>query len=151
MTRDEAQTLIGDFFRRHQLPRVQLNEHNLGGADWPDGCLFFEWEATTGQLHWWARIHHLRATLDHRPLLDALEQAVVAGEDTGGGTLTWHAPSRGFFLRLTLERFPGGHSQALDAHAQAVDRLAAAGLRWLEGRYRDIILAWHARQAPSSL
>lgn len=147
MTRTQAQALIADYFRRHQLPHVKLGEYDRGGADWPDGCLFFEFEPETGQLHWWAKIHNLRAQLDHRPLLEALEQAVQAGEDTGGGTLTWHAPSRGFFLRRSYSGFPGDTPAALDAHALEVDRLAAAGLRWLEGRYRELLLAWYARQA----
>lgn len=141
MTRDEAQALVLNYLRRHGLPDVPFSAQHLGGVDWPGGCLWFEWEPPSGHLNWWAKIHNLRAEIDHRPLLQALQDAVAKGENTGGGELTWHAPSRGFFLKRVVTQYPGTDAVALDAHAAQVDRLAEAGLRWLEGRYREILLA----------
>jgi len=140
MTRNEAQTLIDDYLRRHGLPPVPLSPVHLGGVDWLGGCLWFEWAPETGHLLWWAKIHNLRAEMDHTPLLQALEAAVAAGEDTGGGQLVWHGPSRGFFLRKIVTEYPTDPARR-DALVAEVDRLAEAGLRWLEGRYREILLA----------
>lgn len=141
MTRDEAQALIHDYLGRHGLPAIPLSPAHLGGVDWLGGCLWFEWEPETGCLLWWAKIHNLRASIDPTPLLQALEAAVAAGEDTGGGQLVWHSPSRGFFLRKRVTEYPGTDPARREVLADEVDRLAAAGLRWLEGRYREILLA----------
>lgn len=142
MTRDEANRLIGLYFDHANIPNIALNRANLGGIDWVNGMLYFEWDHQTGELIWRAKVHRFR-NADHPDVMPRIQEAVRQGEDTGGGELEYHAPSRGIFLTRIYVEVPS----ELDAYLVEIDRLAAGGLRWFEGRFREIV---NPSQPPSA-
>lgn len=135
MTREDANRFIGLYFNHVNIPNIGLNRANLGGIDWVNGMLYFEWDDETGELIWRARVHRFRNP-NHPDVMPRLLEAVRQGEDTGGGVLEYHSPSRGIFLTRRYSTVP----QALESGFADIDRLATAGLRWFEGRFRELIL-----------
>ena len=115
----------------------------------PDGMIGFEYDAPGRRLLCYAVIHKPRQEmtlwgLDRHGLQTALDQAVAAGVDTGGGELIWDPEAKGFFLRRTFSEEPKNARRML----REMDRLQAAGEKWFRKHYLEAVQAHVATLAP---
>ncbi len=132
---------------REQPPRI-----TAGGVYQilsPAGHVGFEFDGERQRLHAYSVIHkprqeYPRIGLSREKIQAALEAAVAAGVDTGGGQVVWDEEARGFFLRRTWSEPPPSARQL----NRDVDRLQAAGERWFREHYLAAVLARVGAMAP---
>lgn len=134
MTRDEANTIVTRYSRHIGAKTGGLNAANLGGFDWPEGQLYFEYVPEAQALVCRAKVFKPRGPLNSR-VMPALEAAVRRGEDTGGGSLELHEPSSGIFLSRTY----ADASVPFEQIVQELDRLALTGEIWNRETFRRVL------------
>lgn len=134
MTRDEANTILSRYSRHLGGTTGRLNAANVGGFDWPDGQLYFEYVPEQGSLVCRAKVFVSRTPVAPR-IMPLLEEAIRGGEDTGGGALELHVPSHGIYLTRAYD----DASVPMDQIARELDRVALAGEVWNRETFRRIL------------
>ncbi len=115
----------------------------------PEGMIGFEYDAESQRLLCYAVIPKPRQEmtlwgLDRHGLQTALDRAVAAGVDTGGGELIWDDEAKGFFLRRAFSEEPRTTRRMI----REMDRLLAAGERWFRKHYLEAVKAHVETLAP---
>ena len=132
---------------RQSPPRVEAE--GLYQMLLPGGIIGFEYDAEGRRLHCYVVIHKLRQEmsmwgLDWQGIQTALDKAVAAGVETGGGQVVWDPVAKGFFLQRTYSEEPRSKRQTI----RELDRLLATGERWFREHYLEAVQAHVATLAP---
>lgn len=136
MTREEADYIVVRYTRHIGGPVGRLNAAGLAGFDWVHGQMYFEYVPADRVLVCRAKVFKYTRPVNPQ-VMPVLEAAVRAGEDTGGGALEFHEPSRGIYLTRSYTDASRPFAQV----AEELDRLGLAGEAWIQGTLRKILAA----------
>lgn len=127
MTRDEAvatvQALVQAF--EPSAKTKGLSPKNVGGVSIGEEALYFEYVPEAGTLSVMALVYRFRA-MPKPAVLEAF-RAVEKGEDKGGGTFDYQAPSKSVLLSRAYSAAPAAAKLKKDT-----EQLLAAARRWRE-------------------
>lgn len=141
MTRDEANALV-DLYARHLGGQgAELNEHDMVLFLWEDGQIYMQHLPEEQKLVCGARVHKFPREIHHH-YFEALQAEAARGRDTGGGQLELDPTSKRIFLRRSWTAAP----EDREAFCSQVDRLASAGLVWMQEVYPEVVFPIMARE-----
>ncbi len=141
INRKEADALVDIYGRHRGTNNAKLNELNLILFLWEGGQIYMEYLPGEQRLVCGAKIHRFHREI-HLNYVDALRAEADSGRDTGGGELVLDPVSKGIFLRRSWNEVPDDQ----ELFCKEVDRLAVAGLVWMEQVYGEVVFPIIARE-----
>jgi len=141
MNRNDADVLVDIYGRHRATSKAQLNEHNLILFLWEGGQIYMEYIPEEQRLVCGAKIHRFPREIHHN-YVDALRAKADRCRDTGGGELVLDPVSKGIFLRRSWNDMPSDQK----VFCEEVDRLATAGLVWMEQVYGEVVFPIMAKE-----